>query len=106
MSAARKTSTETEVSQASTTQGPRMLIMESDLGSGPSTEGATANGSTFELYVKPYSIAFYLISPSPEHTLLPLSLPYGKIKATFVRRPSCNAVRCGKGSPVLQAQRT
>lgn len=95
------------MSQASTTQGPRMLIiMESHLGSGPSTVGDTADGNTFQSHVTPCSIAFYLFSPSPEHTLLPVSLSYRKIKAILVIRPSCNALRCGKGSLVLQAQCT
>lgn len=87
-------------------QGPRTLVRESDLGSGPSTVGDTADGNTFESCVKPCSIAFSLISPSPEHTPLPLSLSYRKIKAIFVPRPSCSALRCGTGSAVLQAEGT
>lgn len=82
-----------------------MLLVESDLSSGPSPVGDTADGNASELYVTPCSIALRLLSPSPEQTLLPLSVSRER-KAAFVTGPSRRALGCGTGARVLWAQRS
>lgn len=62
--------------------------MESDLGLGPSPAGDTADGNASELYVTLCSTASRLISPSPEHTLLPPCVSYRQGKPALSEDPA------------------
>lgn len=70
------------MSQASATQGPRMLMVESALRSGPSTVGVTADGNT--LCCQPLQHSF------PSHSFFPRAQPAATL---FVLQKSC---LCGK----------
>lgn len=71
--------------------------MEPALGSGPSTVGDTADGTTLELRIRPCSVASCnLTLPSPEHTLPPPPPSYREAKPPLSSAPPAMLSEAGK----------